>query len=58
MKFNEVTDFHDFGLKTLPRTLVFEASGASGENELFFMIVVIFYEKIFFDDEKWKKSEK
>ena len=38
MKFSKFTEFQDFGLKILHRTLVFEASGASGENVHIFMI--------------------
>ena len=58
MKFSKFNDFHDFGLKTLPRTLVFEASGASGENELFFMILMMFLWKRSFSIMKNEKSEK
>ena len=46
-KFSDFTDFLDSGLKNMPQTFVFKASGASGENDVNFMIFLIFL---------WKKS--
>ena len=58
MKFSDFTDFLHFGLKNMPQTFVFKASGASGENDVNFMIFLIFFVKKSFMMMKMKKSEK
>ena len=61
MKFSDFTDFLDFGLKNMPQTFVFKASGASGENDVNFMIFLIFlWKKLFMmmKNEKIRKNMK
>ena len=52
MKFSTFTDFHDFGLKTLPRTLILKHLEALAKINYFYDFYDFFVKTILFDYEK------